>query len=97
MTTEKCPKCGSSDVKVVKTWNLVSPLPDKLGRITITVMGVLKCNSCGYSWKSTVSKLKVGGGIEAESKKGRLVVEEEDKTPPKEIVLDIGDILQEED
>lgn len=96
MTTNKCPKCGSTDIKVVKTWNIISPLPDKLGRVTVTVMGVLKCNSCGYSWRSTVSKLKVGTGIEAESARGRLVVEEEEKTPPKEIVLDLEDIVREE-
>lgn len=91
MSAKKCPKCGSTDIDVVKTWNLVSPLPDRAGRITITVMGVLKCRNCGYSWRATVSKLKVGEGVEVEGK-GAVV---EEKRPPKEIVLDLDEILRE--
>jgi len=55
-------------------------------------MGVLKCRECGHSWKATISKLKVGGGVEIEGRKE--VVEEE--RPPKEIVLDLDEILREE-
>ncbi|MEM0004002.1 MAG: chromatin protein Cren7 [Desulfurococcaceae archaeon] len=89
--TRKCPKCGSTNVDVVKTWNLVSPLPDKAGRITVTIMGVLKCRNCGYTWKSTVSKIKVGGGVEIEGKQ-----EIAEERPPKEIILDLDEILREE-
>lgn len=95
MTARKCPKCGSTQIDVVKTWNLISPLPDKEGRITLTVMGVFKCSSCGYSWKGTVSKLKIGKGVEA-GIEGKQVIVEEERAPPKEIVLDIEDILKEE-
>jgi len=92
---KKCPKCGSLNVEVTRTWNLVSPLPDKAGRITITVMGVFKCKDCNYTWKGVVSKLKVGGGVEVEGK-GEVLKEEETR-PPKEIVLDLDEILREED
>lgn len=88
---KKCPKCGSLDVEVAKTWNLVSPLPDRAGRITVTVMGVFKCKNCGHSWKGTVSKIKVGGGVEIEGKQEIL-----EERPPKEIVLDLDEILKEE-
>jgi hypothetical protein len=36
-----CPNCGTKVDKPTKTWQLVSPLPDAYGRITITVMGLL--------------------------------------------------------
>lgn len=90
----KCPKCGSTDVAVEKTWQLVSPLPDAQGRITITVMGVVRCNSCGHRWRGPISKLKVGGGVELE---GGRVLEEEAEAKPKEIVLDLDEILKEQE
>jgi len=89
-----CPKCNSSNVDVVKTWNLISPLPDREGRITLTIMGVLKCKECGYSWKGVVSKLKVGTSIEIEGgRKGTTTLEEERK--PKEIIIDLDEIKEE--
>lgn len=87
-----CPKCGSSNIDVIKTWQLASPLPDKYGRITVTVMGSIVCKKCGYSWRGVVSKIKVGeksvsiGDREISSGEGRRV---------KEIVLDLDDILGE--
>lgn len=97
MTVRKCPKCGSTKIDVVKTWNLISPLPDREGRITLTVMGVFKCSNCGYSWKGTVSKLKIGRGVEAGVEGKQVIVEEEERSPPKEIVLDLEEILEEEE
>ncbi|AFK50465.1 hypothetical protein TCELL_0040 [Thermogladius calderae 1633] len=89
-----CPRCGSTDVVVEKTWQLVSPLPDSAGRITITVMGMVKCNRCGHRWRATISKLKVGGSsVEIEGGKR---FEEKEERKPKEIVLDIDEILREE-
>lgn len=90
---KKCPKCSSRDIEVVRTWNLTSPLPDKMGRITVTIMGVMRCKSCSYSWRGVVSKLKLGSGVELEGGRG---VIEEDQRPPKEIVLDLDEILKEE-
>ncbi len=66
----KCPVCGA-DVKPAKTWQLVAPLPDAEGRITITVMGSFKCPNCGYSWRGRVSTLKVGPEGEVEVVEGR--------------------------
>ncbi|MEM4717389.1 MAG: chromatin protein Cren7 [Desulfurococcaceae archaeon] len=89
--TKKCPKCGSTSIDIMKTWNLTSPLPDRMGRITVTIMGVLRCSNCGYSWKGVVTKLKVGGGVEIE---GKATIMEEDRKP-REIVLDLDEILGE--
>lgn len=91
MSTTKCPMCGSTRVEVTKTWNLVSPLPDRLGRITVTVMGVIRCSACGYSWRATISKLKIGEGVEMEGKREIA----KDTRPPKEIILDLDEILGE--
>ncbi|MEB3846904.1 MAG: chromatin protein Cren7, partial [Desulfurococcales archaeon] len=34
-----CPRCGTRVSEPVKTWTIVSPIPDKYGRITVTIMG----------------------------------------------------------
>jgi hypothetical protein len=66
----KCPICGSIE-KPKNTWQLVSPLPDSKGRITITVMGSFECKN-GHKWKGVVSKIKVGGSeVEVESSSGK--------------------------
>lgn len=84
----------------VKTWQLTAPIPDSKGRITITVMGVFECPSCGYRWRAVVSKIKVGSeGVEMEDRKGRgvrLAGNEESK--PREgtvIELSIDEIMSE--
>lgn len=88
-----CPKCGSSDVEVARTWQLVSPIPDRRGRITVTVMGVLSCKSCKHSWKSVVSKIKVGdSGVEVDSRE----VSRGEGRRVKEIVLDLSDLSTED-
>ena len=53
-----CPRCGTRVSEPVKTWTLVSPIPDKKGRITITIMGLFKCPNCGYSWRAVLKKIK---------------------------------------
>lgn len=95
----KCPRCGSTSINVVKSWQLVAPIPDARGRITITVMGVVQCGNCGYKWKTTISKLKVGGSsLEIEGGRSKKVLEgEPEERETKEIVLDISDILNEKD
>ncbi len=93
-----CPKCGSRDVEVVRTWQLVSPFPDKYGRITVTVMGMVECRSCGYRWRATISKLKIGEkGVEVEGRGGKKKVlgGEEKPRRVKEIVLDLEDLEEE--
>jgi len=93
-TSVVCPKCGSKNVEVDRTWQLTSPLPDKYGRITVTVMGVMKCRDCGYKWRGVVSKIKVGGGSVAIGEKEVELEREERRV--KEIVLDLDEILSEE-
>ena len=77
-----CPSCGTRVTDPEKTWTLVSPFPDKYGRITVTVMGSFRCPNCGHSWRAVVKKLKTGGEEEA----GRRVAgegggEEEERRP----------------
>ena len=94
-----CPRCGTRVDKPVKTWQLVSPMPDSKGRITITVMGVYECPNCGYRWRAVVSKIKVGGGeVEVEGARGRKKLgggEEKDRAFV--IELDLSDIEEEEE
>lgn len=91
----KCPKCGSLNVETLKTWNLTSPLPDAEGRITITIMGSMRCQDCGYTWRGVVSKIKVGGSSVEIDERKKIGGEEEGEERVKEIVLDIEDILKE--
>ncbi len=78
-----CPRCGARAQEPNKTWTLVSPMPDKYGRITVTVMGSFTCPSCGYSWRAVVQKIKTGGG-EAE--------EERPREPGMVIEIDLNDL-----
>lgn len=64
-----CPSCGTPAREPLRTWTLTSPLPDKQGRITVTIMGAFLCDSCGRSWNAVVQKLKVGGEEERGEKK----------------------------
>jgi len=63
----KCKNCGyewlPNEVEPEKTWNLVSPMPDKKGNITVTVMAVWICPNCGSKVKGVYSKIKVGEEI----------------------------------
>jgi len=95
----KCPQCGTEVKQPEKTWQLISPLPDAEGRVTITVMGTFKCPNCGYRWRTKVSTLKVGPGGEVEiggkSRRRRKKTSSE-KVEGKVIEVDISDILEEE-
>jgi len=88
----KCPNCGTEVKEPIKTWQLVAPIPDKKGRITVTVMGVFQCPECGYKWRGVVSKVKVGGtGIEIGGKE----IKEEEKRPPRIIEINIDNLEEE--
>lgn len=65
-----CPSCGAPAREPLRTWTLTSPLPDKHGRITVTIMGSFLCDSCGRTWNAVVQKIKVGGEERKESKEG---------------------------
>lgn len=88
----KCPKCGSTELDIVKTWQLTSPLPDKYGRITVTVMGTIVCKTCSYSWRGVVSKLKIG---DKSLSIGDREIGKSGERRVKEIVLDLEEILKE--
>lgn len=94
-----CPTCGVRVEKPVKTWQLVSPLPDAYGRITITVMGSFECSN-GHKWKAVVSKIRAGGSsVEVEGKKGvkKIGTEEREEEDRGEIIeLDLSDLDEEE-
>ncbi len=97
----KCPLCGTEVKNPEKTWQLVSPIPDAEGRVTITVMGSFRCPNCGHRWRTKVSVIKVGPSGEVEiggrrrrkkSKEGKVKEERRGKV----IEVDISKILEEE-
>lgn len=92
----KCPRCGTI-VQPSKTWQLVSPLPDSQGRITITIMGSYQCPNCGYRWRGVVSKMKVGEDVEIEGGRKRVTLSRDTAKPRQSTVieLDIDEILRE--
>ncbi len=56
-----------------KTWQLVSPMPDKEGRVTLTVMGSFHCPMCNASVRASLKKIRgdeIGSG---KSKKELLI------------------------
>ncbi len=59
-----CKKCGYSfkpnEVEPDKTWQMVAPMPDKQGRITVTIMATWTCPNCGAKIRGVYSKIKVG-------------------------------------
>ncbi|MCD6323608.1 MAG: chromatin protein Cren7 [Desulfurococcales archaeon] len=96
----KCPRCGT-EVQPQKTWQLVAPLPDADGRVTIIVMGSFKCPNCGYSWRQKISTIKVGPegevDLNATKKRKRKKKEKEKKPAGKIIEVDLSDIYEDEE
>ncbi len=92
----RCPRCGA-EAQVERTWQVISPLPDALGRITITVLGTFRCGSCGYRWKGRVSSIKVGPEGEVSlGKDGGRGRRPSERREGKVIEVDLSDILEEE-
>ena len=55
----KCKNCGNTSFgKPLKTWQMYSPLPDRNGNITITVMGSFECPNCGKNVRGAIKKIK---------------------------------------
>lgn len=95
-TGNQCPRCGAVGVSVTKTWQLVAPLPDSQGRITVTVMASFECDSCGYKWRGVLTKMKVGGeSVEIEGAKQERVEAPEAPRPSQVIELDLDEIMEE--
>lgn len=95
-----CPKCGTR-VTPSRTWQLIAPIPDSQGRVTITIMGSYECPNCGYRWRGVVSKMKVGGGsVEIEGGRGKSLKLQEVEGVHREgevIELTLDDIMAEEE
>ncbi|MEM0060856.1 MAG: chromatin protein Cren7 [Fervidicoccaceae archaeon] len=89
-----CPICGTEVSSPDKTWNLVSPLPDEMGRITVTLMGSFTCPNCGYKWKGVISKIKVGGSeveVEAGGKKKSIKGKAEEESRKEVIIVNLDE------
>ena len=84
-----CPRCGTRVEEPVKTWTLVSPFPDKKGRITVTVMGSFVCPNCGYTWRGVIKKIKT------EAAPPQPQAEEGDKEEGEIIEIDLDEIYRE--
>ncbi|MHA1977261.1 MAG: hypothetical protein ACW98F_09180 [Candidatus Hodarchaeales archaeon] len=72
-----CKKCGTEidpvETPPLKTWQLVSPMPDKEGRVTLTIMGSFRCPECNASVRAALKKIRgdeMGSGM---SKKELLI------------------------
>jgi len=83
-----CPQCGVRASSPIRTWTLVSPIPDKYGRVTITVMGAFICESCGKTWSSPIEKIK--SGEERLEARG-----EGERREPEVIVIDLEELRKE--
>ncbi len=95
-----CPNCGAQGLKPDKTWQVISPLPDARGRITITVMGSYRCPNCGRSWRATISKIKTGGSdieIEGRGEGGGKKVELGEERRGTVIEIDLNELGREEE
>ncbi|MFX1285392.1 MAG: hypothetical protein ACFFB5_17225 [Promethearchaeota archaeon] len=64
-----CKKCGHIlnpiDTPPEKTWQLISPMPDKDGRVTLTIMGSFHCPICNASIRASLKKIRgdeIGSG-----------------------------------
>ena len=72
-----CKKCGHVlnpvETPPEKTWQLISPMPDKDGRVTLTIMGSFHCPICNASIRASLKKIRgdeIGSG---KSKKELLI------------------------
>lgn len=95
----RCPKCGF-EVQPERTWQLISPLPDAEGRITITIMGSFRCSNCGHRWRGVVSKIKAGGdSVEVEGGSAKRVLrnsKDKERREGQVIVVDLSELDMEE-
>uniref|UniRef100_A0A7J2TZR5 Chromatin protein Cren7 n=1 Tax=Ignisphaera aggregans TaxID=334771 RepID=A0A7J2TZR5_9CREN len=97
--SNKCPKCGTVVTSPIKTWQLVAPLPDAAGRVTVTIMGMFECPNCGFKWRGVVSKMKVGGeNIEIEGAKKSFTIDEKKSSRAENVIeIDLSKLAEEEE
>ncbi|MHA2364928.1 MAG: hypothetical protein ACXAC7_13310 [Candidatus Hodarchaeales archaeon] len=69
----RCKGCGQvinpTETPPSSTWTLTSPMPDKQGRITLTVMGSFTCPRCSKNVKAAMKKIKSDDESSGKSKK----------------------------
>ncbi len=82
----RCPSCGERAEEPQRTWTLVSPIPDKKGRITVTIMAAFRCPACGASWNAPIEKIKTGGDEGGE--------EREERRPGQVIEIDLSELRE---
>lgn len=92
-----CKSCGQvinpKDNPPSSTWTLTSPLPDKEGRITLTVMGSFDCPRCGKNVKAAMKKIKSDDEISGKSKKEvllEMLQSQKNDVPIEELAEKIG-------
>jgi hypothetical protein len=72
-----CKKCGReinpTETPPLKTWQLISPMPDKEGRVTLTIMGSFRCPDCNASVRASLKKIKGDEMAAGKSKKELLI------------------------
>ncbi|MHA1973385.1 MAG: hypothetical protein ACTSW1_10340 [Candidatus Hodarchaeales archaeon] len=89
-----CKKCGAiidpTTNPPEKTWQLISPMPDKEGRVTLTIMGSFRCKECGASVRGSLKKIR-GDEIGSGKSKKELLIQAvgliKDPTPIEEIEI----------
>lgn len=98
-TSNRCPKCGTTVSSPVKTWQLIAPIPDSAGRVTITIMGIYECPNCGYKWRAVISKMKVGSeNVEIEGAKKTITLGSGRSERNENVIeLDLEEISKEEE
>ena len=73
----RCNSCGyiinPKETPPNKTWNMISPMPDKMGRVTLTIMGSFTCPKCSKNVKLAMQKIKSADDIDGKSKKDNLL------------------------
>ncbi len=72
-----CKNCGSrfssqKEVRITKTWHVVSPFPDKNGNITISIFAIWICPVCGSRNRGKLSSIKSDTELKSKSYTQRL-------------------------
>lgn len=98
-TSNRCPRCGTVVSSPTKTWQLIAPIPDSAGRVTITIMGIYECPNCGYKWRAVISKMKVGSeNVEIEGAKKTITLASSKSERSENVIeLDLDEISKEEE
>ncbi|MFW9991704.1 MAG: hypothetical protein ACFFD4_06565 [Candidatus Odinarchaeota archaeon] len=93
-----CKKCSTvinpKDHPPGKTWEMISPMPDKEGNVTLTIMGSFRCPNpnCGKSVIAALRKIK-GADIGSGKSKHELLMEYIEGLKEKEPVSQVAEVV----